>query len=363
MRKAIPGFAYLFALTLTVLISCKKDDVPAPPPPPPTGDFAVKVKASITVGDVVYDSIPATATITTWDRSGVQHQRTEELQAGTNTVYVPKAHTKYRIRFTKWGATAERTILDSEVSEHTTYVIGASKAAKFLSQEVGYRYQDGAYQVVDKATYVYEQGRLKEIQRYYMDYDHPTPHFSLYSVDKFTYSGSRLERVESIDKMEPGDNVVGYNVFSYNAAGKVVGIQYGSPAEVSSAHLEYVQQGGQEMVRMNYFDGNVATGSRLDLTFSGGNRVEQKSIIPNYPTNTRSYTFDSNINPYVHLKWPAVDLSFLSKNNVLEEQLDLTVVSARSEYTYDADGYVTEVRKSQVGPNGALPVFKRVYTY
>lgn len=365
MRKVITRIAFGMAIAATTLTACKKDknDVPAPPPPP-AGDFALKVKAAITVGDVVYDSIPATFTITSWDRSGIMHQRAVELAAGTQTVYVPKAHTKYRIQLAKWGITDERTILNNEVSETTTYVLGGSKAAKKLREEVGYQYKDGSYQLYNKMTYTYDnEGRLKEIGNYFIDGEEPTPRLVLSRVDRFLYNGTRVEKIESIDKQNPGDHVIEFSAFTWNGQGKIIGINYGETGGTASCRMEYTSQGNNELVRVNFFEDNMDNGSRAELKFAGGNRVEEKTFIPNYLTATRRFTYDNNINPYVHIKWPQINLVYESKNNVLEEQPDFAAISLKCEYSYDADGYVTEVRKSEVRSNGATPVFKRVYTY
>ena len=346
MRKVITRIAFVMAIAATTLTACKKDknDVPAPPPPP-TGDFALKVKAAITVGDVVYDSIPATFTITSWDRSGLMHQRTIELAAGTQTVYLPKAHTKYRIQL-------------------ATYVLGGSKAAKKLSEEVGYQFKDGSYQLYNKMTYTYDnEGRLKEIGNYFINGEEPTPRLELYRVDRFLYNGNRVEKIESIDKQTPGENVIEYSAFTWNGEGKIIGINYGEAGSTASCRMEYTSQGNSELVRVNFFEDNQDNGSRAELKFAGGNRVEEKTFIPNYLTATRRFTYDHNINPYVHIKWPQINLVHESKNNVLEEQPDFAAISLKCEYSYDADGYVTEVRKSEVRSNGTTPVFKRVYTY
>lgn len=351
------------AITATTLTACKKDDVPAPLPTP-VGTYAIKVRAAITVGDVVYDSIPATVTVTSWDNKGVQQQHEVQLEPGTNTVHLAKGDVKYRLQLSKWGLTDERTIMANEVNETTTYTLGGTKAAKKLTEELGYSYQEGAFQLYNKFQYSYDaQGRLKEVANYFTNSDATTPHLELYSIDRFIYNGSRLEKIETIDKRSAGDPVLGYNTFSWTAEGKLVGISYGDQSEAATCHMEYGSQEDHELVRVNYIDGNAETGTRAELKFKGGNRVEEKIFIPNYLTSTRRYTYDHNINPYVHMKWPQVNFSNQSKNNVVEETPDFAAVTLKCAYSYDADGYVTEVVKSETRATGTKLVFKRVYTY
>ena len=92
---------------ITLFSACKKDSVvpPSKPGNPSKPDttrpgnpetyFVIKVKGSIAVGEVVYDSIPATLTITSWDSNQVQHVREQALAAGFNNVSLPKSHRKF----------------------------------------------------------------------------------------------------------------------------------------------------------------------------------------------------------------------------------------------------------------------------
>ena len=366
MRKVIAKVALLLAISTATLTACKKDRESVPPPPPPAGNYAVKVKAAITVGDVVYDSIPATLTIISWDRQGTRHQREAQLAPGTNTIFLPKAHTKYTLQLTKWVVTDERTLMSNQVNETTTYVLGGSKAAKKLKEEMNYVVRDGAYQLSSKRAFIYDNdGRLKEVKNYYVDANQPSSQPYLASTDRFTYIGSRLEVIDLIDKQNPGENELGFNSFTYNQQNKIVAMFYGAVSEPSTAYIEYVPYENRELVRIAYGVGNDLNGSRTELTFAGGNRVEEKNFIPNYPTATRTYTYDGAINPFVHMKWPMLNFAHDSKNNVVEERLDNTSIYLQRTYTYDADGFVKEVVKREVNgsTNETRGVFKTVYVY
>lgn len=365
MRKVLSKLTLLLAISTATLTACKKDRESVPPPPP-TGNYAIKVKASVTVGDVVYDSIPATITIASWDSKGTLHQREAQLAAGANIIYLPKAHTKYTIRMSKWGVTDERTIMSNQVSETTTYTLGGSKAAKKLREEVSYQFQDGSYQLNRKLLYLYDgQGRLQEIQNFFADANHPSPHLELYSVDRFIYHDGRLDRVETVDKKTAGEPVSGSVDYLWNLTGQIVALQYGTPGNISESRVEYLSQDNHELVRVNLFNDNMATGSRIDLKFAGGNRVEEKTVIPNHATQTRTFSYDGNINPYVHMKWPRLQFAGLSKNNVVEERLDFAAAYMRNEYTYDADGYVKEVVKREINGNTSetRAMVKTIFTY
>jgi hypothetical protein len=338
------------AIIATSLTACKKDknDLPAPPPPP-QGDYAVKVKAAITVGDVVYDSIPATISITSWDRSGMQHQHDVQLAAGTNTIALPKAHTKYRLRLAKWGVTDERTILSSEVNEATTYVLGGSRAAKKIKEEMHYTFENGSFRPQIKRAYTYaNDGKLKEVQNFGNMDGGATTSLELYSTDRFDYNGNHVEDITTFDEQD-GGAITGFNRFGWTTEGKLYHIQYGTGAEQSSCRIFYPDaQSNNERVYMEYFLNDIDLDSRVELKFKGGNRVEEKTIMANYPASTRTYTYDAGINPYVFLKWPTMNFTYDSKNNVVEEKYSSVAIRMERTYTYDADGFVKEVVRKEI---------------
>lgn len=368
MRKAISRIALGMAITATTLTACKKDDLPTPmPPAPPTGEYAIKVKAAITVGDVVYDSIPATLTISSWDRTGVMHQREVQLAAGTQTVYLPKAHTRYHIKLNKWGITDERRLFPSEVSETNTYVLGGTKAAKKLKEEMHYTYENGSFRPQMKRAFVYDNndGKLSEVQNFGNMDGGATANMELYSTDRFEYSGNKLQDITTFDHLD-GGAITGFNRFSWTTEGKLYHIQYSTGAEQSSCRIFHPDgQNGTDWIHIEYFLQDISLSSRVELKFKDGNRVEEKNHMPNYPIATRTYTYDAGINPYVFLKWPTMNFAYDSKNNVVEEKYSNVSIRIEKEYTYDADGFVKEVLKKEINTsnNEVRGISKTVYSY
>ena len=87
----------LVSLTLFTMLftACKKDDipqpgkpipspvvnpVPVPNPNPSETSFTIKLKTVITIGSIVYDSIPAVLTLSSWDSSGTEHKKSFEYE-------------------------------------------------------------------------------------------------------------------------------------------------------------------------------------------------------------------------------------------------------------------------------------------
>jgi hypothetical protein len=63
----------------------------------------VKMRAIMKIGDVIYDSIPASLTISTWNDKGEMTTTYGSLAAGINEVQVQKAAVKYQFLVSKWG--------------------------------------------------------------------------------------------------------------------------------------------------------------------------------------------------------------------------------------------------------------------
>jgi hypothetical protein len=104
-------------------------------------------------------------------------------------------------------------------------------------------------------------------------------------------------------------------------------------------------------------------GSRVELRFVGGNRIEEKTIIPSYENTIKNYSYDFNINPYAIIQMPSMYFEHNSKNNVLTESWE-GHNQLVYEYKYDADGYVTEVISKARNNNGQYENFSRtIYTY
>jgi hypothetical protein len=90
----------------------------------------VKIKAIMQIGDVLYDSIPASLTITTWNNKGEMTTTYGSLAAGVNELQVLKAGVKFEFRVTKWGTNDAVTLKKEEIDEKTVYVLGGNKAPK-----------------------------------------------------------------------------------------------------------------------------------------------------------------------------------------------------------------------------------------
>jgi hypothetical protein len=106
------------------------------------------------------------------------------------------------------------------------------------------------------------------------------------------------------------------------------------------------------------------------MSFRGGNMTESSAVTSNNNTELGRYDYDFNINPYVHMDWPNLFLSNSNKNNMTTQYKEYhgsypTADPYRFNYTYDADGYPTQVIKHFKSPITGNYLFstKTVFIY
>lgn len=362
-------------LAVALLFSaCKKEDAGSgpqkpgnnnPPPNKPDTGYIVKVKAVIGIGDIVYDSLPASLQIISWDSNNVVHQKQIELAAGANSIALSKAHVKYQLKLSKWGIADEMTFTRGQIPEGTTIGLGGTRAAKKLSLEESFLFAAGAYQPDSKSIYTYNtNGTLKQVDYYQKKPQHSD--LKLYHSDVFVYTGNRVRRINRLD--EHG-TTVGRTEFSYSAEGKITNIYRNSYGQETGAAVEYNYGTGYAFISFSYlFDnGNTMT---YKMKIKGGNKVEDAARSSTGGSEGGTYGYDFNINPFAHMNIPNLYLSNLSRNNLNSQQkyYSGSIPSAEPygfDYTYDAEGYPKEVVKSYKSYRTGEHLYKikTVYSY
>ncbi len=344
---------------------------PTGPNPPGDGSNFLKVslRASIKVGEILYDSIPATILYTYWDENQQAFGKYITLAAGSNEVQLPRSATRHHFRMTKWGVSYEMNLLKTEVQEGTLYTLGGEKAAKMLKSELTYKLVDGVYKPEKKTVFNYRgPGQLSEIQYYLRRADNTT---YLAQRDEFRYNaGNKLEKINQYDE---SNNYMGFRSFSYNAAGKVNLItEEGIAGLISTATVDYHFSPATEWteVSFNYTYAGSSIGMRYYQRYFRGNRISDNSATSNHSTETGQYQYDSYINPFAHMGWLNLFLSNESRNNIVAQQktfygnMQLAVPYSFA-YTYDAEGYPVElITQYKSGVTGEyLFTTKTVYQY
>lgn len=366
MRKTLLGTLMQLSVIAFLFTACSKEEnmvnpqpqpLPLPTVPTPVNGFVpVLVKAAITVGDVLYDSIPAHFTIASWDVNNVAVQKDTTLNPGAQLIYLPKAAVRYSLKMQKWGVTYEKTLNRAEVTEGALYLLGGHKDAKKLQWVTEETFINGAPALSAKQHFIYDaQGRINEVHAYA-----PDPNGGALvsgSMDLFMFDRNELW----VNSVRKSDGVVfSHSAYTFDLQGRIVRIRH---RYLTENHL-YTNLHTSEGVVMLFGDNATnLNGSRVALRFIGGNRVEEKTIITHYPTTVKTFRYDFNINPYAIIKMPHMYFEHSSKNNVVAESWEGNDQWIY-EYSYDTEGYVIGVTTKARNNNGAFINYSRtMYTY
>lgn len=317
---------------------------PLPQQPGEPTAIAINLRLAVQVGEIRYDSIPGTVLYTTWDASQPISGRYIVLAAGTNKLTLDKNVVKHHFRITKWGKVYELSLLQSEVENGKTYVMGGNQQAKMLKSEITSKLVNGNYVAESKTSYTYHSpGKLSRID-YYLKRDN-SPYLAKHEL--FTYAGDRVEKIERYDEKK---NLSGYTDFTYNAAGQISGISELAGERLTKASITRHALPGSEFTDLSFAFSysHTANGMRYYQRYRNGNRVSDNSNTDNHNTETGSYDYDNNINPYAHMGWPDLFLVNHSKNNLVWQQKTFygnypTAVAYDFKYKYDAEGYPVEL--------------------
>ncbi|HET9824986.1 MAG TPA: hypothetical protein VFP87_06600, partial [Chitinophagaceae bacterium] len=176
-------------------------------------------------------------------------------------------------------------------------------------------------------------------------------------------------RVERINRFDENNSLVGFTSFLYNTDGKVVNMHQVSYDKESFAVVSYGTAAGFNNIVIDYAldNGNVVN---YNMRFRKGNMIDDGSTSSTGAGGHGVYTYDFNINPYIHLKLPDFFLRNMSKNNLVDEQKTYagSLPSAepyKFEYSYDVEGYPVELVKSYKSYTTGEHLYKTrtVYTY
>jgi hypothetical protein len=305
----------------------------------------IKIKAVMKIGNVVYDSIPAALTITTWNDKGEMTTNYGSLAAGMNEIQVLKSGTKFKFTVSKWGTSDEMTLEKKELDLSTVYILGGSKAAKKIKSERTYKQVNGQDIPDTKTDYFYDHlGNLLKID-YWKKKEDKTTYFAM--ADRFEYNGDKLLRIK---RVEPSTNVIlSETSFTYNAQGKVVIIGQNENGVVTTGVVEYFPSLQERKIDYSYSNKNITM--QYVVKFDKGNILTSAAVTSNHSSELGRYDYDSNINPYIHMNWPDLFLSNSSKNNLAFQYKEYANSFPLTEpyslvYKYDAEGYPTEVIKN-----------------
>jgi hypothetical protein len=325
----------------------------------------LKLRAVLKIGEVIYDSVPASLRITTWNDKNEMNTTYGQLKAGVNEVSVLKAAVRYEFRINKWGIDDAMTLDRNNVDESTVYTLGGSRDAKKLKSERVYKIVNGTDVPESKTDYFYDgAGKLSRIE-YWMRKQDNTPYLAM--TDRFEYSASRVDKISRMD--EESKAVIKLTSFGYDNQGKVISMWEKENSVETNATVSCSSSPLQE-VSIHYKSPGQDYDINYNMVFNRGNMISSAATTANHTSELGTYDHDLNINPYIHMNWHNLYLSNSSKNNMTVQRKQYfgsypTAEPFNFSYTYDADGYPTQVVKQFRSYPGGNIVFstKTVFIY
>jgi len=335
--------------------------------PNPSPFIKIKVKGIFQIGDVLYDSIPSSLILTTYDNNGHMSTSYLSLAAGTNEVLLSRSAAKYELQVSRWGISEKITLMKSDIEEGAHYILGGSRAPKKLKQELTYKLTNGQYVPESKILYFYDNtnGNLRLVE-YYERGASGTNVLSMKDIFFFNSTG----KVEKIDRVDGGNKLMESTSFNYDAQGKIINMTEKVGDDMTTAQVTYTSLQNAYGISVYFQYSHRHYTMYNNLAVANGNIISSMAATSHLNSETAYYQYDTNINPYVHMNWPDLVFSNKSKNNVVSVQKSYTgsypLMDPYSfNYTYDNEGYPKEVIKHFKAPatNQHLFTLKTVYTY
>lgn len=354
---------YLILLTIS-MTACKKDqlEIPTKPPiekpgenppgedpsgenpPPPNPVSTINLRARMVIGEITYDSIPASLALFSWDSLGERSLSFHSLVAGTNKLTLPTGKQKFQFKLSKWGSTDELVINTKDIVADSVYVLGTSREAKKLKTEYVSVLKSNKYEAESKTDYIYkEDGNLDQII-FNRKKEDGRPY--IHQVARFEYQDKKVQRIARYNE---ANDLYGYTSFSYSN-GRITGMYEKGADQETIAKVEYSFSPRQEVI-INYTYPSKTYTMGYYMQFAEGNLMEGNGITSHHTSELAKYQYDHQVNPYIHMNWPDLFLSHSSKNNVIAQQQSFSngfpvAVPSGYSYTYDSEGYPKELIKT-----------------
>jgi hypothetical protein len=337
----------------------------------PPRDLKIFVRPLIKIGDIVYDSIPVTLVLRTWDKNENMVYKSSVLPAGTQEITLSSTGERYQLSISKWGTYDQITLLKSEVLENTVYSIGGSAIARKLKSLYTYKITNGNSVPETKWDYEYGyNGRIEQILKYGKRAD-----LSNYLAGKevFEYQGDKINRVlKYLESNQPETNTM----FNYNVQGKITTMEEFHGLQRTTAAVHYTTLPGStgishnHRIEINYDHLQFGYTSYYNMTIQGGMNIMDHHTTSHGNSIQGSYYFDFNINPFAHLNIPDFSFSNYSRHNKTAETKIFNNVYPQVEpysfiYTYNSEGYPTELLTKYRSYDTKVDLYtiKTVFTY
>jgi len=332
--------------------------------------ISIKIKTSIKVGDILYDSIPSSLVYRMFSATNeLLSVKFISLAAGINTVQLDKNADRHELIVKKWGKDYVKQISKSAIRRDVLYLFGEEKEAKKLKSEITSVLVDNAYKAESKNSYNYNsKGQLTKIEYYLKRSTDGSPFIS--KTDLFEYNYGKVETISSYNEQ---NTLTGITSFVFDGEGKLnhitEDILNGTKTNAAVANLPANSE-GVSVIAMRFTYSNTSNTMNYFQRWNAGNRFSENSQTSNMNTETGEYDHDNNINPYAHMNWPNLFLSNESKNNMIKQYRTYygsypTNIAYSFAYKYDSEGYPVELirRYKSYSTGQHLFTTKTVFNY
>jgi hypothetical protein len=322
----------------------------------------IRLKLKITVGSVLYDSLPGKVLIKATNNVGATWVREVDLQRGLSTIKVPEEYQQFSFEVSKWNTLMQKNLNRTDLQNNLLVSLESVRLPKRLIEESSF-IENSAGLIPDSRTeYFYNvDGRLSEIKNYQRSIQ--VSGLPLTNIYKFKYDGYLAD---SIIRYSSNYEKTGYTSFTYGGD-KITNIANRSYDQETYAAIEYSTDGKYSIIGADYLfsNGNAMT---YIQRYSNGNKISDQAQSSTGGGEGGSYEYDDNINPKHQLGWPDLYFTNYSKNNLMKEQKGYggsfpSVIPYKFEYIYDNDGYPIQVFVSYKGFHSQQHLYRLKKTY
>jgi len=316
-------------------------------PPAEPAFVNIRFRTSLQVGQILYDSIPSFVVHMSWDENNQYSVRYLTLAPGTQNITLSTSAVKHTFKLNKWGKQFELSLLKNQLKADSLYKLEGTMEARKIQSELTYRLEGEKYVPVSKTDYKYENGeKLSEIN-YYLRREDNSPYLA--GKEEYFYVGDKIDKISYLDENNHG---TGYLRFERSLSGKISKMVEWKNNTETRVEVSYNYTPATQIreLTMHYSYSNSTNGFHYYQRLRDGNKFSDNSNTDNYSFETGDYQYDMQINPYAHMGVYDLFLSHGSKNNVTAQAKTYTgsypeAVLYSYSYTYDANGYPTEVIK------------------
>ena len=340
--------------------------LPNDPNDPPLETRKIKLRASVKIGDVVYDSISSYVQLYSWDAANQQSLLQFSFPAGTQEVILPENAVRYKFRMLKWGQSGELELNAGNISADQVYQLRAELVPKRLKQLLGYKLINNVWQPDSKAELQYDAtGRVQQILHYRKSTDQVT---FLAMTEAVEYSNGRVSR---ITRRNERGQLIGKSEYQYGTEQFPRSIRIEQGDSVTTINITYYQgESGLERVEAGYTYNFRSTTNSYVAHYSNGNCWKSQYMSSHGDFHERRMNHDGSINPFQFTGLPDEKEFAISGNNIIAETNEFenafpASVVYQITHSYDAEGYPTEKRSAYRHPitGQHLYNYKEAYVY